>query len=241
MQPTQGRPWQSVVAISVVVVGLIVSVTLLCAQASSNPNPGVFPIHSTPFGQTYGEWSAQWWQWVLSIPEETNPLFDTTGEHCAEAQAGHVWFLARTFGGTVTRSCTGPPGRALFFPLLNIIFGAGAGDCEPTNPGVPCDVDALREAAAAPLENPQTLEASIDGVPLQDLSAYRVQSPVFSVTLPEDAIFDVPSGTFEPNVSDGYHLMLVPLSVGEHTIYFKAVTAGGFTTEVTYNLTVSRR
>jgi hypothetical protein len=241
MQPTQGRPWQRVVVISVVVLGLIVLVTLSCAQASSNPNPGVFPIDSRPFGHTYGEWSARWWQWALSVPEETNPLLDPTGVHCAEGQAGPVWFLAGTFGGTATRTCTVPAGKALFFPLLNTIFGAGVGDCEPTNPGVPCDVDALREAAAAPLENPQTLEASIDGVPLQDLSAYRVQSPVFSITFPEDAVFGLPSGTFEPNVSDGYWLMLVPLSAGEHTIYFKAVSADGFTSEVTYHLTISRR
>ena len=89
----------------------------------------------------------------------------------------------------------------------------------------------------AALGHPSTLDASIDGVPLQDLSAYRVQSPTFSVTLPEGAIFDLDEGTFEPNVSDGYWLMFVPLSAGEHTLHLKAVT-GDFTTEVTYHLTV---
>jgi hypothetical protein len=125
----------------------------------------------------------------------------------------------------------------LFFAILNAVFGAAVGDCEPTT----CNVNELRAVAAAIVDNPMTLEASVDGIPLQDLSAYRVQSPIFSITLPEDAIFGLPSGTFEPNVSDGYWLMLVPLSAGEHTIYFKAVSAGGFTTEVTYNLTISRR
>lgn len=26
--------------------------------------------------------TSQWWQWVLSIPPEDNPLLDTTGEKC---------------------------------------------------------------------------------------------------------------------------------------------------------------
>jgi hypothetical protein len=190
MQPTHGRAWHSVVAISMVIVGLMVAATTPVAQAGSrNPNPRVFPPDSHPYGNTYGEWSARWWQWALSVPEGMNPVFDTTGVRCAEAQAGPVWFLAGTFGGAVTRSCPVPAGKALFVPLLNAIFGAGVGDCVPPN----CDVDALRKAAAAMVENPKTLEASIDGVPLQDLSAYRVQSPVFSITLPENAIFGLPS------------------------------------------------
>ncbi|NRQ36917.1 hypothetical protein HII36_34525 [Nonomuraea sp. NN258] len=30
-----------------------------------------------------------------------------------------MWFLAGTFGGTLRRSCTVPPGRPLDFPLVN--------------------------------------------------------------------------------------------------------------------------
>jgi hypothetical protein len=237
MQPTQGRPWQSVMAIIVVVLGLLVSATLSFAQDDRNPNPGVFPIAFAPFGNTYGEWSARWWQWLLSIPAAMNPSLDTTGEHCAEGQVGPVWFLAGTFGGSATRTCTVPPRKALFFSMLNAVFGAAVGDCEPTNPGVPCNVNELRAAAAATVENPMTLEASVDGVPLQHLGAYRVQSPVFSLTLPA-AVFGLPSGTSTPNVSDGYWLMLVPLPAGAHTIHFKGVSNSGFTGEVTYKLTV---
>jgi len=93
--------------------------------------------------------------------------------------------------------------------------------------------------------DPVTIEASIDGVPLRDLNDYRVQSPVFSVTLPEGNIlegFGVPSGTYAPMVSDGYWLMLAPLSTGAHTIHLKSITTGGpfagIETEVTYHLTI---
>ena len=46
------------------------------------------------FGQTYGRWAAEWWQWALGVPGAVNPLTDTTGEHCAQRQVDKVWFLA---------------------------------------------------------------------------------------------------------------------------------------------------
>jgi hypothetical protein len=249
MRSTHGKPWQSVVVIVVVVVGLLGSATLSFAQARGNPNPGVFPITSRPFGKTYGQWSARWWQWALSIPADRNPALDETGAHCAEGQAGRVWFLAGSFfGGTFVRACAVPPGKALFFAVVNAAFGAAVGDCEPTNPGVPCDVPTLREAAEESMD-PVTIEASIDGVPLRNLNDYRVQSPVFRVTLPEGNVPELiglpaPSGTYKPMVSDGYWLMHTPLSAGAHTIHFKSIITGGpfvgTNTEVTYHLTVGR-
>jgi hypothetical protein len=234
------RHSQIVIAVIVFVLGLMVLVTMVPGvQAGSRDlKRGVFKPNSNSYGNTYGEWSARWWQWVLSIPEATNPNLDPTGANCAEGQAGQVWFLAGTFGGPATRDCTVPAGRALFFPLLNTVFGAAVGDCEPTGLG-PCIVNDLRAGAAGNVDNPKTLEASVDGVQLKNLIDFRVQSPVFLLTLPEDAVFGLPSGTFTPQVSDGYWLMLAPLSPGMHTIHFKGVSnSGGSEVEVTYNLTV---
>jgi hypothetical protein len=45
-------------------------------------------------------------------------------------------------------------------------------------------------------------------------------------------------GTFSPQVSDGYWIMLAPLSAGAHTIHFKGILNGGFESEVTYFLTI---
>ena len=224
---------------SLLFVALAAGVALLGLQVTTGPAVAqVLPPDSNAYGNTYGEWSARWWQWVLSIPEATNPNLDPTGAHCAEGQAGPVWFLAGTFGGSAIRACTVPAERALFFPLLNAAFGAATFDCAPTTPDVPCEVEVLRAAAAAVVDNPTTLEASVDGVPLQDLSAYRVPSPVFSLTLPEGAVLGLPSGTFAPMVSDGYWLMLAPLPAGAHIIHFKGVSNSGFEVEVTYTLTV---
>jgi hypothetical protein len=237
------RLWRSVVAVMVVVVGLMVAAMIPVAQADSrNPNSQVLPLDSSPYGNTYGEWSARWWQWAFSIPAATNPVLDETGANCAEGQSGPVWFLAGSFfGGTFERACTVPPDKALFFPIVNAAFGAAVFDCEPTQPGVPCNITVLRAAAAASMD-PVTIEASIDGVPVRHLRDYRVQSPVFSVTLPEGNVVDVPSGTYAPMVSDGYWLMLTPLSAGAHTIHFQnKITGGPFAgtaTAVTYHLTI---
>ena len=74
---------------------------------------------------------------------------------------------------------------------------------------------------------------------MQGLTAFRVQSPVFALTFPQNALFGLPAGgPFSPNVSDGYWLMLKPLPPGAHTLSFKGVQAAGFAAEVTYNLTV---
>jgi hypothetical protein len=64
-------------------------VAILCAAAvasllvasAGNSNPGVLPINSSPHGMSYGSWTAAWWQWVLSIPADTNPEEDTTGQY----------------------------------------------------------------------------------------------------------------------------------------------------------------
>jgi hypothetical protein len=212
------------------------------AQADDDARWKVIPRDANTYGNSSGEWSARWWQWALSIPAATNPVLDETGANCAEGQSGPVWFLAGSFfGGTFERACTVPPGKALFLPIVNAAFGAAVFDCEPTQPGVPCNITVLRAAAAASMD-PVTIAASIDGVPVRHLRDYRVQSPVFSVTLPERNVVDVPSATYAPMVSDGYWLMLAPLSAGAHTIHFKnSITGGPFAgteTEVTYHLTI---
>ena len=47
-------------------------------------NPGVWDPGTMPFGQTYGQWGGDWWQWGLSSGPGENPLLDLTGEF------GHV-------------------------------------------------------------------------------------------------------------------------------------------------------
>ena len=67
-------------------------------------NSLIFSRDSDPYGVSDADWTAKWWQWVLSLPVEINPVKDLTGKNCATNQNGPVWFLAGTVGGVVSRS-----------------------------------------------------------------------------------------------------------------------------------------
>jgi hypothetical protein len=223
---------------------LILPLVSTAAVQAGNPNPGVLPVDAHPFGHTYGEWAASWWQYVFSIPVPTNPLFDETGANCGVGQSGHVFFLVGVFNtsGAATRNCTVPTGKAIFFPVLNF-------ECENFFPPIspPLTIDGLRALCKSFMDGATNLRAEIDGAPIRDLASYRGQSPVFSVTLPENNIPQflgnvAPAGTYSPIVDDGVYLMLHPLSKGLHTIHFhgELPAFGGFTLDITYHLTVGK-
>jgi hypothetical protein len=214
------------------ILGLTVAVTMWLGAASSvpagarNSNPSVLPPQSKAYGKSYGEWSILFWQWAMSIPADRSPVIDPTGEFCDEGQSGPVWFVG-SVGGSSERVCHIPAGKAVFMPVFNWIFGSGVFDCDPTVPGVPCDVETLRASAAANTEAAEVLDVTIDGVPLEDPRAYRAISPEpFSVTYPENSIVGVEAGTYYPQVSDGYWLMLAPMSKGEHNVTVHVVAPG---------------
>jgi hypothetical protein len=197
----------------------------------------VFLPNSQPYGLSYGEWTAKWWQWALSVPTENNPLYDETGEDCTQAQnqTSPVWFLAGTFGGSVERKCTIPAGKAILFPVVNNVNVRAASETD----------EELLAGAKNPVDSATTLEASIDGTPLQDLWSYRIQSPFFDVTIPNDNVFGASGGTYRA-VADGYWVFLEPLPPGQHEIRFHGVmgnpTAASIVnleTAVTYHLTIS--
>jgi hypothetical protein len=207
------------------------SFLFLCAssvnlQAQRNQNPGILPPNSNSHGKSYGEWGAAWWQWALAIPEAQNPVTDTTGAFSGVGQSGPVWFLAGTFGNSVERTVHVPRGKSIFMPMHNWIFGSGVFDCDPTVPGVPCDVQVLRDKAAAATTAAEVVEVWIDGKPVRDVRRYRASSPdPFSITMPLGAVFGIPAGTYFPQVSDGYWLMLTPFSTGHHTIRVHVVNS----------------
>jgi hypothetical protein len=110
------RHLRDVLMIAGIVIGRMVPAQLVFADSGDS---GLISRDSNAYGNTYGEWSARWIQWLLSIPMAINPAFDNTGANCGQGQAGPVWFLAGTFGGPVKRACTVPPGKALTGGVFN--------------------------------------------------------------------------------------------------------------------------
>ena len=205
--------------------------------AGRNHSP-VMPPNSDPYGMSYAEWSAAWWQWALSLPADQSPMFDETGcANGANGQSGPVWFLTGVINvsGTAVRTCTVPPGKAIFFPVLNSECSTiEAPPWYGSNEAELCGCATTWQNATA------GLACEIDGVPVENLDQYRVQSPMFEFTVPDNNILGVPAGSGN-SVSDGVFLMVPPMSVGEHTIHFKGtLTTWDFTLDITYYLTVGR-
>ncbi len=223
------------------VVGLLCGLTgSALAQGRGNPNPGIAPIQSKPYGQSYGDWAAAWWTWA----EETDfaPIDDETGEDCHLGQAGPVWFLAGNNGGFTERTCVVPPGKGLFFPILN-----GVGTIDRDDPDdldfweflmdfLGFDFDELTDEEILRIginwfmDFAHDLNVTINGVPVRQPETYRADSPLFEH-------LDLPA------VADGYWIMLNPLPPGEHVIHFSGMLTIedfglSFFLDVTYHLTV---
>ena len=201
-----------------------VVLTAVSDVSADNSNPGVLPPNSNAFGQSYGEWAADWWTWAVG--SGAAPLQDATGDDCAVGQSGKVWFLAGSWIGPVERSCTVPAGKALFFPLQNIAFFGFPDDPWPYSPYA--DEEDARVGLAAQNDDSGGRSATIDGVAIQDLDDYRVTSPVFGAQWPGWIYL-------YPMVDDGWYLMLAPLSEGAHTVEFTGWDGGQ---DVKYNLTI---
>jgi hypothetical protein len=170
--------------------------------------------------------TALWWQTFLSIPASANPL-----DRC-DLGTGEVVFLAGTTGGPpATRSCTIPAGKSILVPLINVECSEAEGQGR-----TPAELRACAKGFADAFTG---LSLTIDGVPVPDLSRFRVHSQVFHFTAAEGNAFGVPAGTTR-SVADGYWALIGPLAPGQHIVSFGGTyPPGQFTTEATYQLTVT--
>lgn len=198
--------------------------------------PSIFSIDSSPYGTSYPEWTAKWWQWMISIPAQDNPNLDTTGEKCNINQTDpNVMFLAPTFGGPAERECVIPQGKAILVPILT-------GECDHlSDPAITTDLGLLQ--CAMSVNEGGVVRASIDGAPINNISRYRVQSPVFELEIPPDNAFGGgPTGTTKA-IADGYWIFLEPLPLGKHEIEFSGdvidlMGQNSYATSVKYNLEI---
>jgi hypothetical protein len=240
-------PRVGTLALLAAAVGIFMAASPAPADTGNAGNPGVLPPHSRPFGKNYGQWGAAWWQWAYSFPADINPVLDQTGAFSGLGQSGPVCFLAGTFSGAVERTCTIPTGKAVFFPMINVLndypcppdFGF-----EPA-PGQTLE-DFLTQADDFYMEHVTALAMELDGVALQNPFGYRGTSKLFYFTADPSLQGNDPCiiGTPQPGVSDGYWVMLAPLTPGQHTLHFTGTYTFPewdwvSTVDITYELTVA--
>ena len=169
-------------------------------------------------GRTYKQWAAAWWKRGLELP-----MTNSSG-------AIHPWktlpsstslnLKPRTSGswcapfGKIRRNCLIPSRKSLFFQL----FGVESSSVEPAPfHGAMAD----DQAAIARYWADHVVDAfcEIDGIPLSNLAAYRVQSPQISITTPTPWIQGETGGQGTSS-GDGYFIFLSPLAPGEHTLHY---------------------
>jgi hypothetical protein len=196
----------------------------------------VFPIESKPYGLTYGEWSARWWQWLLSVPRLKSPAFDSNGDNANVNQYDpNVFFLCQTIDRikegrtTQNRTITLKTGRSIFIPLINwisVLHVDGQTDEE------------LVSVAKKRMDVISELEVTIDGITIKEgLERYRVRSPFFDIVVPEDNIFELSSG-FRHFVSDGYWIFLKPLEKDTKLTTFGSCSSGINKFGINYDITL---
>lgn len=200
-------------------------------KASYN-NLELFAPNSRPFGITYAQWTAKWWQWVLSIAETENPLVDGTGRNCAINQTGPVWFLAGTLKGPALRSCAIPANKAILFPVINV--EASVAERDGTTE------EELAACVKFEMDQITDMRAMVSGTNVNDVKQYRIQSLLFNVTLPADNILGLPAQTTKM-MSEGYWLFLKPLEPGKYDLNsFGSCLAGKIKIDVCYHLTIEK-
>lgn len=217
-----------------VVPALALTVNLLPAQA------GVLAPGSVYDGKTLAEWSGEWNKYVYSLPEFPGPLSDTTGENANLNQSGSVFFLVGTFTGEpVTRKISVNENQLLFLPLISI--GNNNFGLPPNTP--PQTAEELGSFNKEVIDGTTSLFFNLDNVALSKdkLFQHRETPAPFNVTLPENNFYGEPAGSSSIVASDGYWLMVEPLSVGKHTINFGgSLTFFGqsFSQDNTYEISV---
>jgi hypothetical protein len=216
----------------IALVAVLLLGTVYIASARGNRNPGVLPPNSRVQGMTYGEWSVEWWQYVFSLPMDQNPLVGATGTECAFELNGNVAVVVVDPLSPEPIECEVPAGTTLFLDILSA-------ECSTLEapPFYGGNEEELRACAQAFILH--DLEATIDGVAIQNIEAYIHTSPLFEFTLPADNILEVEAGLTAQSVSYGAHLMLAPLTPGEHTIQFHASHPDDFTVDTSYHITVT--
>jgi len=205
--------------LAVLVVGVTgVTATGKASQGKNNANSLVFPPNSHPYGQTYGEWAAAFWQYALARPLEGHPFLDTPEYDFAAGQTGRVWFWSApdsaADGSHLVREVSIPKGTALFLSIRDAEVSSleeppffGATEAEQ------------REGANFFADHIRDVSVTIDGVPVENVSDYRFETPQFTFTAPTPWIFGATGGE-GTSVGDGYFMMIKPLPVGRHVIEY---------------------
>jgi hypothetical protein len=229
---------KNMVAVATIIIAFnFIMISMSQITLADTINPGVYSIDSKPYGIPYADWTAKWWQRLVSIPNPSNPINDITGKNCGVGQSGPVWFLAGSTPGyiyriegpanhTAERSCTIPAGKAILFPVIN-------SQCNFLEYPSKIPFSTIADCAKVNINRTSEMQTTIDGLKLQQLLKYRVYPFPINVTLPSNNILGVKPGN-TTMASYGFWLFLQPLDIGKHELQFGGLTTVIYTGDVDF-------
>jgi hypothetical protein len=217
--------------------------------SSFSPHDVLVTTETSHGAKLYDKHSVGWLAWAMGLPWSTGPVLDTTGAACAQGQEGSVWYLAGTNGGPVSRECTVPSSKPLFFPLVN--RWAIPPDFIFETPGVleaffafyPEYLSSYREATCG-------LTLSLDGVELitdlaeADATLYAETEEPVAIVMNDDNFGSPfnPGGVHTYSVVGGHWAYLNSLAPGDHVLEFSGTICDAgevfFETSAVYTLHV---
>ena len=178
---------------------------------------GLFKPNENPFGLPYEDHVKNFWKFTCKLPKDKNPAIDNNGQKDEIANQNSnspVFYLSfsREGDSQVERRCKVPGGKGIFVPTMSV---------EVSEKEVQdSSADHLKKIAKKDQDSVKDLSVKLDGNEVNDIHSYRTPTDVFQLEFPQNAIFDVSSGTCKA-VADGFYLITKPLSPGTHTINFK--------------------
>jgi hypothetical protein len=168
-------------------------------------------------GATYSDWTVNYWQWLVSMEKEENPLLDMDGKSTSEKQTGPVFFCAGVPPDSrgIHRRYAVPSKKAILIPL-NVSL---ATNLQHPNKNLP----ELR--MMADIQESQVTDINVkcaDKILVEDWENLRVTSPVFDIYLRSNNILGIDVDNDQmvscKAVSDGYWLILKPLKDGSYEV-----------------------
>lgn len=182
-----------------VLFAIAVAALIPSTALAGNANPQVLPPNAKVMGVPLGDWFSRWLSWIVTVPEGS----------CNANQGGKVFFIPHTAPGTtVETSCTVQAGT--------MIFASGGGVvCGEVDSVTPAGRRACVVAARSDFE---AVAITVDGRQVRDIDRYFAISADFRWFFPD--------GTSTLAAAAGWHVILAPLSPGEHTIVVRDVVLG---------------
>ena len=158
----------------------------VCINRSAD-SPVLFSKDSTPYGISYGDWIAKWWQWNIGISPAEHPRDHFTPQGCSINQNGSVWFLPDILSGKEERTCPYLMKKPYLFHYSQDSVMMTT-PIQTSKPMKACVIVQWRQEYRA-------ISSSLDGSKLQ-VNQFRTQTRFFDLTIPKDNFANLVPGKF---------------------------------------------